>query len=84
MTRDARRIVADLFAAFLADPALLPPAHRAAARSPRRVADHIAGMTDRYAMKEHARIFGSGDQGNLFRHGDSDLTTESTEKNRET
>ncbi|MDR1710066.1 MAG: deoxyguanosinetriphosphate triphosphohydrolase, partial [Candidatus Accumulibacter sp.] len=38
MTRDARRIVADLFAAFLADPALLPPAHRAAARSPRRVA----------------------------------------------
>jgi dGTPase len=64
MTSKARRIVAELFAAFLAEPSLLPPdyqvAHDAADMLPhqaRKVADYIAGMTDRYAMREHRRLF---------------------------
>jgi dGTPase len=31
----------------------------AAAAGPREVADFIAGMTDRYALSEHARLFDS-------------------------
>lgn len=59
---DAERIVADLFARYAADPGLMPPkwAERAGAErdGPARVvADFIAGMTDRYAMVEHARLF---------------------------
>jgi len=59
MTSKARRIVADLFAAFMAEPRLLPPDHqaRAAADTPRAIADYVAGMTDRYAIKEHRRLF---------------------------
>lgn len=58
-----KRIVVDLFAAFLDDPALLPTEfHRQAdtAGSPvtaRIVCDYIAGMTDRYAIDEHRRLF---------------------------
>ncbi|MFT3961695.1 deoxyguanosinetriphosphate triphosphohydrolase [Propionivibrio sp.] len=61
MTRKAQRIVADLFAAFLDDPRMLPPAYRSGDNQPRRVADYIAGMTDRYAMKEHRRLFAVGE-----------------------
>ena len=61
MTRKARRIVEDLFSAFLDDPRMLPPAYRADDNQPRRVADYIAGMTDRYAMKEHRRLFAIGE-----------------------
>jgi dGTPase len=59
MTAKARRIVSELFAAFLEDPRLLPPEHqaRADADRPRAIADYVAGMTDRYAMKEHQRLF---------------------------
>ena len=59
MTAKARRIVADLFAAFLAEPRLLPLDHqlRAATDAPRVIADYVAGMTDRYAIKEHQRLF---------------------------
>lgn len=59
MTAKARRIVADLFAAFLEEPKLLPIDHqiRAAADAPRAIADYVAGMTDRYAIKEHQRLF---------------------------
>ncbi len=62
MTSKARRIVTDLFNAFHDEPRLLPPDHqaRAAANLPRAVADYIAGMTDRYAMKEHHRLFAIG------------------------
>ncbi len=58
-TEKARRIVRDLFAAFLAEPRLLPPDHRAQSQTalPRAIADYIAGMTDRYAIKEHTRLF---------------------------
>ncbi|MGI4848428.1 MAG: deoxyguanosinetriphosphate triphosphohydrolase [Janthinobacterium lividum] len=65
MTSKARRIVTELFDAFMAEPALLPPAYLVAdqqgsdvaMRQARRIADYIAGMTDRYAMREHKRMF---------------------------
>ncbi len=63
MTAKARRIVADLFRAFLDEPRLLPPDHqgRVAADPPRAIADYVAGMTDRYAIKEHRRLFAIGE-----------------------
>jgi dGTPase len=67
MTTKARRVVAQLFDAFMTDPRLMPPEHREfAARGEaelgtggraRAVADYIAGMTDRYAILEHRRMF---------------------------
>jgi len=59
MSAKARRIVSDLFAAFLGEPRLLPEDHqkRAADDAPRVIADYVAGMTDRYAIKEHKRLF---------------------------
>jgi dGTPase len=63
MTSKAQRIVADLFSAFIADPRLLPPQYHAPTNGEqaRAVADYIAGMTDRYAMKEHRRLFAVGE-----------------------
>ena len=59
MTNKARRIVADLFHAFITEPRLLPPQYRdqATTETARTVADYIAGMTDRYAIREHRRLF---------------------------
>ncbi len=59
MTAKARRIIKDLFQAFLEDPRLLPPQFGLPAEidRARAVADYIAGMTDRYAIREHRRIF---------------------------
>ena len=59
MTAKARRIIGDLFNAFLEDPRLLPPQFNQLEGSAhaRAVADYIAGMTDRYAIREHRRIF---------------------------
>jgi len=59
MSAKARRVVADLFAAFMADARLLPPEfkERAEKNLARVIADYIAGMTDRYAMLEHRRLF---------------------------
>lgn len=56
----ARRTIADLFAAFSAEPDLLPPRYRG--RIPaqdvhRVICDYIAGMTDRYCQQEHRRLF---------------------------
>jgi dGTPase len=63
MTAKARRIITELFAAFSDDPRLLPPQYLEMARDdkPRAIADYIAGMTDRYAMREHRRLFAVGD-----------------------
>ena len=63
MTTKAKRVIDDLFGAFTAEPRLLPPQYLALAEAegaPRAVADYIAGMTDRYAMKEHQRLFAVG------------------------
>jgi dGTPase len=59
MANKAKRIVRELFQAFLSDPRLLPPEFqaRAQADAPRAIADYVAGMTDRYAIREHRRIF---------------------------
>lgn len=64
MTSKARRIIQDLFDVFLADPRLLPPQYQISGEEegmPRAIADYIAGMTDRYAMKEHRRLFAVGE-----------------------
>ena len=63
MTNKARRIIGDLFGAFMSEAQLLPPQYQqmAAADLPRAVADYIAGMTDRYAIREHRRLFAVGE-----------------------
>ena len=63
MTEKARRVVRELFTAFVDEPRLLPPDHRLRAEHdrPRAIADYVAGMTDRYAMKEHRRLFAVGE-----------------------
>jgi len=63
MTEKARRIVRELFAAFRDEPRLLPPDHRQRvdADGPRAIADYVAGMTDRYAIREYRRVFTVGD-----------------------
>jgi dGTPase len=63
VTADAERVVSDLFAHYTATSADLPAewgdgidcAHEATRA--RRIADYIAGMTDRYALIEHAKYF---------------------------
>jgi dGTPase len=61
--RLAEAMVADLYEALAADPALMPDDWgrdldpQDAFRTARRVADYIAGMTDRYAIAEHRRLF---------------------------
>lgn len=59
MSAKAGRIITDLYTAFTGDARLLPPKHqeRESLEGARAVADYIAGMTDRYAMREHRRIF---------------------------
>lgn len=59
MSCKAQRIISDLFTIFMEDSRLLPPQFQAHAESDRAraVADYIAGMTDRYAIREHRRIF---------------------------
>ncbi len=59
MSEKAKRLLRELFDAFIAEPRLLPPEHRARADADpyRAVCDYIAGMTDRYAIREHRRIY---------------------------
>ena len=62
MSAKAQRIIHDLFAVFMEDRRLLPPQFQqhdgqAEAQRARVVADYIAGMTDRYAIREHRRLF---------------------------
>lgn len=59
MANKARRVVKGLFEAFSEDSRLLPPPYQTqdAAVQPRLIAHYIAGMTDRYALKEYRRLF---------------------------
>jgi dGTPase len=57
-TARARRIVHELFAAYTADPRQMGDGFAARADRERAVADYIAGMTDRFAAREHERITG--------------------------
>ena len=69
MTAKAQRIIKELFAVFLDDIRLMPDEFQARALQDasqmdkaRAVADYIAGMTDRYAIKEHQRLFTIADR----------------------
>jgi dGTPase len=59
MASKARRVVRELFQAFSDEPRLLPDAFHAqfGREGPRAIADYVAGMTDRYALREHRRLF---------------------------
>jgi dGTPase len=62
MSLKARRVVHELFQLFIAAPECLPSEWRAAASgdtaaTARTVADYLAGMTDRFALDEHRRLF---------------------------
>jgi dGTPase len=63
--RDAEGVVADLFDRYVLEPRELPEEWRQgldpmdADVAARHIADFIAGMTDRYALIEHARLFDS-------------------------
>jgi len=62
MSAKAHRIISELFAAFMDDNRLLPPQYQQQDHNrPRAIADYIAGMTDRYAIREHRLIFSVGE-----------------------
>lgn len=50
-TDGAKQVIRTLFEAYHAQPSELPPQHQ--------IADYIAGMTDRYALREHERLTGA-------------------------
>ncbi len=72
MTRKAHQITEALFDAFINDAKLLPPEHQAYASKAKKseseadyarvVADYVAGMTDRFAIKEYDRLFNMSNQ----------------------
>ncbi len=65
MSNKARRCITDLFTILMEEPILLPPdyvitdkkAETNQVSQARKIADYIAGMTDRYALREHRRLF---------------------------
>ncbi len=59
MTTKARTIVRELFVAFMNEPRLLTSEYRREEplEQARAIADYIAGMTDRYAIREHRQLF---------------------------
>ena len=57
-TTQAQTVVRDLFDAYLSCPAEMSSDFSAREETPRAVADYIAGMTDRFAVKEHERLTG--------------------------
>ena len=63
MSSKAHRVIHDLFALYLAEPQRLPREWRELAAGPaqpstaRVAADYLAGMTDRFALDEHHRLF---------------------------
>ena len=63
MSSKAHRVVHDLFGLYLAEPQYLPREWRELAigpdqpRTARVAADYLAGMTDRFALDEHHRLF---------------------------
>ncbi len=63
-TAVARTVVGELYAAYTTRPQEMPGDYAGAGNLPRAVADYIAGMTDRYALREHHRLTGR----RLFEH----------------
>ncbi|HSI44413.1 MAG TPA: deoxyguanosinetriphosphate triphosphohydrolase [Methylotenera sp.] len=64
MSAKAQRIVTDLFECFIENIELLPTEFQTYAKidKARAVADYIAGMTDRFAIREHKRLFAIDDR----------------------
>ena len=62
---DAEKVIRDLFSRYDCDPGAMPAEWATGGECSdrlshvRRIADFIAGMTDRYALVEHARLFDS-------------------------
>ncbi|MFN3147782.1 MAG: deoxyguanosinetriphosphate triphosphohydrolase [Paracoccaceae bacterium] len=74
MRAEVTRVIDELFPRYMAEPDLLPKQWRkdvAEAKDEtalaRIVADYIAGMTDRFALQSHARLFGSVHDGRVPR-----------------
>jgi dGTPase len=68
MSAKAGRVIRGLFTAFHEDPRLMPEEAqqnfvrmKELGSQARAVADYIAGMTDRYAIKEYARVYNPGE-----------------------
>jgi len=60
---EAQKVIANLAAAYRADPSLLPPEWRPESNDDpvatlRRIGDYIAGMTDRFAIRQHVALIG--------------------------
>jgi dGTPase len=56
---EAEQVIADLFAAWMADPALLPPSYFSQVEeegAARVIADYIAGMTDHFVLEMHRSV----------------------------
>jgi dGTPase len=58
MTGQAKQVVRELFTVYLDDPGQMPADFAARGDVARAVADYIAGMTDRFAAREHERLTG--------------------------
>jgi dGTPase len=67
MTEKARRVMTELFQAYMSEPKQLPPhvldRQRLGDALPRVIADYIAGMTDRFALEEHRKLFDPFEKG---------------------
>lgn len=62
MRLSAQSKLADMFAGFVRNPDWLPPGYFqriATVGIERTVGDYLAGMTDRFALREHSRLFGA-------------------------
>jgi dGTPase len=57
-TAAARQIVRDLFSGYMEQPERMAPEFASSPDRARGVADYIAGMTDRFARREHQRLTG--------------------------
>jgi len=79
LRQDASDVVRHLFETFLDDPSKMPSEWSQAARSingpdlqselMQFVRDYIAGMTDRYCLEEHRRLFGNAPELRLTFNG---------------
>ena len=62
-TEAAKGVVRDLFDAYAGDPQSAPLQNGGRGPAWLAISDYIAGMTDRFALREHARLFGAGRSG---------------------
>ena len=54
----AQQVICDLFAHYSQQPQSMPPEFAERTDKARAVADYIAGMTDRFALREHVLLTG--------------------------